>query len=242
MKLQIKVSDPTQALTKINDVPRQVRYASSLAINDTMLAVQEFTLKELLPEKFTLRAKGQPWQKPGTKFGFNLKFANRNKLESTLGSQADWLNLQERGGSKTGGGGHRVAIPTPAHKPKAEIIPAAKKPRALLKGVLVSAIRAAQKDPTKKGQAKLRKLNRQLKAVGKLSQKPFLSKGKLPPGIFVREGPARLPIKALFVFKEQVPIEIRLAFEPSAAKLAAQLYPVKFEAAFKRAVATARRT
>lgn len=237
--IKIKVSDPKGFLNEVNDVPKQVRYASSLAINDTMLEIQQFTLNDLLPEKFTLRARGSPWQKPGTKYGFNLKFANRQNLSSELGSQADWLDLQERGGKKTAGG-HRVAIPTPEHKPKSELMTAAKKPRALLKGVLTGAIRDAKKDTTKNGKAKLRKLNKQLKAVSGLKEKPFLNKGDLPPGIWVRKGPARLPIEPLFIFKDEVPIEIRLGFEPAAAAMAAQLYPVKFAASFKKAIATAR--
>ncbi len=241
MKLDIEVRDLDGVLRTVADVPRQAQYATMQAINATMLEVQAFTLDHLLPDKFTLRAKGAPWQKPGTKYGFNLKFANKTRLEGTLGSQAPWLDLQERGGVKHGSGGHRVAIPTPEHKPRREIMAAAKKPRALLKEALTAQIRRAEGDTSKKGVAKLKRLNRQFKSLSGMKQKPFLAKGDLRPGIYVREGRERLPIKALFIFEPEVPIEIRLGFEPAGSKLALEKFPGHFQLQFARAVATARR-
>lgn len=243
MMVHIDVRGLDATLATVEDVPKQARYASMLAINETMLAVQTFTISELLPEKFTLRAKGAPWQKPGTKYGFNLKFATKQNPVGVLGSQADWLDLQERGGTKKVDG-HRVAIPTPAHKAKSEIMTAAKKPKALLKEALTTQIRRASADSSKAGKAKLKRLNRQMKALSKMTQKPFLTdsvKNNLPSGIWVRTGKERLPIMPLFIFKEEVPIEIRLGFEPAGGKLAAQLFPQKFEITFQKAISTARR-
>jgi hypothetical protein len=36
-----------------------------------------------------------PWTRPGTRFGFNLNFANKRKLEATVFSRAPWLFEQE---------------------------------------------------------------------------------------------------------------------------------------------------
>lgn len=243
MRVDITIKDLDATLATVEDVPKQANYASMLAINATMLVVQTFTLNELLPDKFTLRAKGAAWQKPGTKYGFNLKFATKQNPVGVLGSQADWLDLQERGGTKKVDG-HRVAIPTPEHKPKAELMTAAKKPRALLKDALTAQIRRASADSSKAGKTRLKRLNRQLKAVSKMKQKPFLTdsvKNNLPSGIWVRKGKERLPIMPLFIFKEEVPIEIRLGFEPAGGKLAAQLFPQQFQINFQKAIATARR-
>jgi hypothetical protein len=79
-----------------------------------------------------LRSKGTPWFRPGTKLGFNIKFATKDTLRAVIGSQADFLRLQEHGGAKNPSG-HRVAVPTLFWKRREEIMDRAKKPRAILK-------------------------------------------------------------------------------------------------------------
>jgi hypothetical protein len=111
---------PEDVVAYLRNVQRQVNYASARTANNLALRVQKFTVEKLLPEKFTLRAKGAPWQRPGTKMGFNIKFATKDKPQSVIGSQADWLERQEIGGDKKGDG-HRVAIPTTFWKPKADV-------------------------------------------------------------------------------------------------------------------------
>ncbi len=110
---------------------RNVRFAAMQAVNDTGREVQQFTVNKLLPEKFTLRSRGSAWQKPGNKLGFNLKFASKQTLTATLGSQANWLELQEKGGTKTAKG-HRVAIAAQVRDTPTSIIPSRRKPRRLL--------------------------------------------------------------------------------------------------------------
>lgn len=115
----------------INDLPKQVRFASSKAINLTALAVQKNTVEKLLPSKFTLRSRGAPWWRRGTKFGFNIKFSNKASLVSTVGSQANWLDKQERGGTKTASG-RRLAVVQGARPSPTAVLPARLKPKALL--------------------------------------------------------------------------------------------------------------
>jgi hypothetical protein len=116
----------------LTNVGKQVTYATSQAVNATAKDVQTFTVTGLLPSAFTLRSKGQPWQKPGGKYGFNIRpYANKNTMTAILGSQADWLDDQEEGGTKTVAG-HRVAIPVQGLKGKSEIISRNLKPRALI--------------------------------------------------------------------------------------------------------------
>jgi hypothetical protein len=111
--------------------PKQTRFAAAQALNDVARDVQQFTVAQLLPEKFTLRSKGAPWFKPGTRLGFNITFATADNPVAIIGSRADWLRLHEEGGTKQAGG-HRLAIPTTRYKPKAAIMQAAMKPRAIL--------------------------------------------------------------------------------------------------------------
>lgn len=120
-----------EALKGLQNAQKQATFALVIAANETAKEVQAFTVNELLPDKFTLRAKGTPWQKPGNKLGFNIKFANKSNLTSVLGSQANFLERQEEGGNKDGNG-HRVAVPTPFWKKREEIMHRTKKPRAIL--------------------------------------------------------------------------------------------------------------
>ena len=119
-------------------LPKQTRFATAMAINQTAKEVQSLALGKLLPGAFTLRARGRPWQAPGQKYGFNIRpRATREKLEATIGSQADWLKEQEAGGTKTGRG-HRVAIPSTLLKPKPALMRRELKPGALLASRLAS--------------------------------------------------------------------------------------------------------
>lgn len=130
MSVEAKGLDET--LTFLRGLPRQVRFALAGALNDTARDVQRFTVQDLLPDKFTLRARGAPWWRPGTRFGFNIRFASRSRLESTIGSRADWLDLQERGGTKRAAGG-RLAITQPeVRDTPTSVIPGRRKPRRLL--------------------------------------------------------------------------------------------------------------
>ncbi len=77
--------------------PAKLQFAFAKAANDTAKDVQEWTVNELLPGKFTLRTK---WMQPKTRFGFNIRFASAKNATAIIGSQADWLKAQERGGNK----------------------------------------------------------------------------------------------------------------------------------------------
>jgi hypothetical protein len=186
-------------------VGRQIPFAMSKAINDTLREVQQWTVSEYLPSRFTLRAKGAPWQRPGNKFGFNLRFANKTNLTGTLGSQAPWLKLQEEGGTKSVTG-HRVAVPTTELKSPQELVSREKKPRRILK--------------TGKG----------------FESTPFVGKGKMRPGIYVRVGGA---IKALYGFFSSTKVPKRMSFEKDAGARARLLYPANFRRALDFAITSA---
>ena len=204
----------------VQDLAKQTRFATAQALNATAKDVQTFTTSSLLPSAFTLRSKGQPWQKPGGKYGFNIRpFANKNSLTTILGSQADWLKEQEEGGTKKASG-HRLAIVTDARPSKAAVLPAALKPRVLLRDagdkfkLRGGKERTARKDgagfilPTQKGEV-----------------------------IFTRTGKT---LKLMYALRDSATIKPRLHFEKKGSALAEKLFPAHFAREFSRALATAR--
>jgi hypothetical protein len=123
-----------KVLANLRETGRQLKFATAQAINDTARDVQQLALDDLLPGAFTLRARGQPWQKPGSKFGFNVRpFATKENPTATVGSQADWLKEQEAGGTRTRSG-HRLAIVAEARPTPTSVLPKQVKPRRLLSG------------------------------------------------------------------------------------------------------------
>lgn len=250
------LSGAEAVLSSLAKTQKNIAFAASQALNDTAKDIQAFTLKTELPSKFTLRARGNPWQTPGTKLGFNIKFANRDSLTAVIGSQAEWLPAQEHGGNKMLISGHRVAVPTAFWKKREELMIAAKKPRAILKGLqgeLREANRVAGESHkvNKKGNlilksqrsriADIRRVNAVKKAIqltGSLTATPFLAKGKLHPGIYVRTGNARLPIKMLFSFQDTVRIKQRLSFQKDGIALGQSVYNKHFNNRLVAALAT----
>jgi hypothetical protein len=253
----------------LKSLQKQIRFAAANACNKTAKEVQDFTINQLLPDEFELRSRGQPWQKPGGKMGFNILYANKETVQAVIGSQADWLKLQESGGVKKVSG-HRIAIPTPFWKERKEIMEAKKKPRAILERKLSEdlsratanlekakkerarflsggqrrvdiRIRDAKKNVTKV-KRQINRLNRATKAGG---NKPFDAKLKSGlEGIFVRvgddpPGKAKAPIKALFIYKDTATIPGGLGFEVIGSQMAGELLPKHLEWELIKAMATA---
>jgi hypothetical protein len=134
--VSLRVTGLEAALRRVRNAPRQVRFASAVAANKVAEIVQRDVITSLLPRAFTLRSRGAPWWKPGTRFGFNIRFARRTDPEPTarIGSRADWLYLQEEGGTKTAGG-RTLAIPQlgTARPQRGAVIPSRSKPSRILK-------------------------------------------------------------------------------------------------------------
>lgn len=210
-----------KSLAAVKNVPKQARFALSNAINATAKDVQKMELEKTLPGAFTLRSKGQPWQKPGGKFGVNIRpFSNRNTLTATIGSQADWLKLQERGGQKSASG-HSLAINVKARPSPTAVIPRELKPRRLL---------VDKGDFLRKGRGGKDILSRK-------SGKGFIIRTQGFSGIFFRNSPKELIL--LYVLKDSAKIKPILKFESSGVALAALVFPGHFDREFKKAISTA---
>lgn len=268
MKVSAEMRGLGEYLAVMANANKQVRFAASQAVNQTARDVQTDVVENLLPSKFTLRSRGAPWQRPGTKLGFNVRpWANKETLTAILGSQADWLKLQEQGGEKKISG-HRVAIPTTFWKSRQEIMERSKKPRALLNKINSGIARQKQKASILESNIQTlsgkrdkdnNKLRRSLKselrmtkgklkaaakisaAVGSLDNAPFKARMKSgKEGIFVRTTSKRGPIKMLFSFEESTRVKAALEFEARSRDVVRKVYARHFGRAIANALATAK--
>lgn len=264
MPATIEAKGLQEAAKFFKGLPKQIDFATSQAINDTARDVQRFTIDDILPNRLTLRSKGSPWWRPGSRFGFNIRFASKTRLEATVGSQADWLRLQEEGGVKTGSGGHRIAIPTPFWKRREEILTRGRRPRALLRlaeraekkrfallrqrdketaaGQYTDARGTVRRSSTRRrdflrGLANIDK--GKASALRSATKTPFTATVNGKPGIFVRSGP-RLPIHRLFTFEQSTDVPRRLSFVQAAREKANDVYPAHFRRRLTDALATAK--
>lgn len=106
--IQIKLNGIEDVARLIKNVNKQVAFAASRALNQTAIKVQEHEVTQELPQSLKLRSQ---WFRPRTKFGVNIKFARKTNLVAVVGSQADWLKLVDKGGTKKPSG-KAIAIPT----------------------------------------------------------------------------------------------------------------------------------
>jgi hypothetical protein len=206
----IHVTGLDAALRRVKNAPRQVRFAAAQAANETAKSLQTHVVGRLLPGAFTLRSRGAPWWKPGTRFGFNIKFAKRTQPEpfAILGSRADWLALQEVGGVKHAPSGRSLAVPQvgTARPSPTSVIRAASKPRRIL---------ASKR--------------------GFIMEGPH---GRMIMSRVGRGRSSRL--KFWYGFSRTANIKPVLRFGPTESALAARLLPLEFQRALRQALVTAK--
>ncbi len=206
--------DPSGALQFLKNVGRDVLKAESDACNMTAKDVQTFTVNSLLPSRFTLRSRGAQWFRPGTKFGFNIRFSKTETLEAAVGSQADWLLLQEKGGTKKANG-HRLAIVEGARETPTSVLSTKVKPRKLL---------------AEAGQLNARGNTIRKSGAGFIL--PF--KDSSGEGVFVHDGDK---LKLMYALKPSARIKPRLSYEEKGSELAKKNYPPNFSYALAKLIA-----
>ena len=135
--MNIQITGVDKVLKNLEKLPGDVRKAASKAVNDALKDAQQNTVNDILPDAFTLRAKGSPWWEPGNRYGFNIKYSKPDTLEGAMGSQAPWLTEQEKGGTRE----RNMAIPAEDYKPRQDIMRRQIKPRAILKSKRSGAFR-----------------------------------------------------------------------------------------------------
>lgn len=207
----IQVKGLDDAVKALKRVERKTQYATAEAINKTALDLQEHTIGRILPDAFTLRkGRGNPWQKPKTKYGINLKpFANVRRqgkdLHAIVGSQADWLAEQEQGGTKRRS--TSLAVPTDLLKKHEDVVVKRLKPKALIKKI------RTKKFLTIQGQRVYpltRKVGGEYEPIIKFENSPSL------PGIWVRTKSGK--IRQLYRFLPTADIINRVQYRKKSLK------------------------
>ncbi|HRJ90083.1 MAG TPA: hypothetical protein PLX39_15505 [Pyrinomonadaceae bacterium] len=86
---------------------RQLPFAIATTFTRTVKDAQAGILGTL-DNKFTLRSQ---WYRPTNKFGVKIKAARKNDLTAEVGTNADWLEPHETGGTRKSRQGRHVALP-----------------------------------------------------------------------------------------------------------------------------------
>lgn len=109
------------------NLEKQVTFATAQALTQTAKDAQSAVIKSV-ESTFTVRNK---WTQPSNKFGIKIIPARKDKLQSAVVTDADWLNLHETGGTKTPDG-NSIAIPTEnVRRTKRQLIQKSQRPAAL---------------------------------------------------------------------------------------------------------------
>lgn len=98
--MELTVIGLAKAVSVFANLDKQVRFASSVAINKTAVLVQNAEY-EASNKAFEERS---AWGRPKTKYGYNItKYAKKNDadMEAIVGTKAFWVKMQVTGGLKT---------------------------------------------------------------------------------------------------------------------------------------------
>jgi len=116
-----------KALKLMERFSDQIPFATANAINVTLTMSQEEE-KQSLRDKFILR-------KPINRYGLYQRYANKRKLEASIGMANTFAQLQEEGGIRTPASSSSLAVPQRENLQVSlqKAIPLAKRPKGLLK-------------------------------------------------------------------------------------------------------------
>jgi hypothetical protein len=86
---------------------KQMRYATAVAINETLKGARPYLIRHIKRRQTSKRA----WW-ANKRDGINRTFANKRRLQGSIYTRMYWAWLQETGGIKTPHEGRKLAIPT----------------------------------------------------------------------------------------------------------------------------------
>jgi hypothetical protein len=207
-----------KSLKLMADFSDQLPYATSVAMNNTLLEMQKGEINNIR-EKFTVR---KNWLRAGKGIGVTIKFTKKDKLEGALYTKAPFLIGHEEGEIRTAKNKAR-AIPQRDNLKVAinKLIPDSKKPNALV--------------GTKSLEDKLGKLKRTtLRRVRTFEA--TMPSGQ--SGIWQRLTNSRLPIRLLYAYKKTAKIRKVLSFIPIGMGVFQKQYKRIFGEALAKAIAT----
>jgi hypothetical protein len=217
-------ADIAPGLRLIADVRKQLPFAVSKAINDTLLQAQ-VAERERIAGAFTLRRPDFIFRTVKIE---REDFAQKDKLYGIMriDPTRDFLAKFEAGGQKTPRSGHDIAVPDQARPSKGALIPAGLRPKALSLQRTGGRIRGAKRT-----------------FVIETSTHPGIYQrvGTERRGAFRRIGRGRDPnVRLLYSFKPSVRIDRRLGFAETAKRVVDQQFKANFAASFDLAMRTAR--
>ncbi|MCP9495900.1 MAG: hypothetical protein MSG64_15735 [Pyrinomonadaceae bacterium MAG19_C2-C3] len=109
------------------DLNKQITFAVAATLTQLAKESQSAVVDDL-ESTFTIR---NEWLQPSNRFGIHITPATKDNLESSVGTDADWLRRHLTGEDKTAEGGN-IAIPTQnARRSQSEIIPRGRRPKGL---------------------------------------------------------------------------------------------------------------
>lgn len=209
------------AISGMKVLNKQVRYATSLAINATTRDVQDHAIQRTFA-MFHIRT---VWLRRGG-YGIQARFSNKNQ-EPIQGSVfvhsgTWWMQQHETGGMRTGASVPFV-VKYPQRGRRRTVGPPAMVARKGFNVPLYDSIPAGTR--------------RQMKGVMARGQR-----FRIGDTFFVRTGPAPRDIKAVSVFKTAVQIKARWGFYADNERKANEIYQGHFDKAIAKAIATAFKT
>lgn len=118
---------------KIRNLPKQVRYATAVALTKSAETAQG-TILFRTRDVFTIR---KTWINPGYKYGINRKMARAGDLSAEVYTRAPWMLRHEEGGLKLPKGEHLAVPQEGVRRTKKDLIPAGQKPKALKRSFII---------------------------------------------------------------------------------------------------------
>lgn len=133
MDLNITMHGLEAWVVKMRNLPKQIRYATAVALTKSADAAQE-TILSRTRDVFTIR---KNWLTPGYKFGINRKTARADDLTAEVYTRAPWMLRHEEGGLKLPKGEHLAVPQEGVRRTKKDLIPAGQKPKALKRSFII---------------------------------------------------------------------------------------------------------
>lgn len=136
-------------------VMKQIIYGTAVGLTKTAKEGQA-AVQGALRGAFTIRNR---WPEVGP-LAIKIQAATPKRLEAEVRTAADFLALHETGGTKTGRGGHRLAIPgEDVKRTKRLIIPKSQRPRAMMaRGAFIIKTSKGDVIAIRQGRGKTKKL------------------------------------------------------------------------------------
>lgn len=123
----------SKEIDKFLNLDRQIVFAAAVALTTTAKQAQESSINAV---RSTFTTRGN-WFLPGNKFGVRVTPARKENLSASVHTEADWLALHEKSGTKTPKG-RSLAVPTEnVRRTKRQLITRAQRPKNLKRAFVI---------------------------------------------------------------------------------------------------------